>query len=316
MLREIPGVIATLEARGDHRASPRRTCSSARCTARGSRFGDFLQSAELRVHHADLAGDSRHRARAVVAYAFAALYGPTSVPEALRRCEEVLTLAEGDKRAVGVVMCFVANLQAMRGNFDEARALYGLGRGLIEEVGATVSAAATALQSGIVELLADDIEAAERELRRSYDLLTGMGETYFAPSVAALLAHVLARVGRDAEAVELTLVAEELAGSDDVDPQAQWRLARAKALAHQGRRGRGAPSAERASSCSSEPTHRSGRPMRSSTWPRCSWRAAASRRHASALTRRSPSTSRRATSRRSRARRRARPSSSAAAAPA
>ena len=235
VLREVPDVIATLEARGDHTGLAKAHMLMGTVHGTRLRFGDFLQSAELRVHHANLAGDRRHRVRAVVAYAFAALYGPTSVPEALRRCDDVLTLAEGDKRAVGLVMCLVANLQAMRGNFEEARALAGLGRGLVEEVGATVSAAATALQSGVVELLADDVAAAERELRRSYDALTAIGETYFASSVAALLAHVLARVGRDAEAVELTLVAEELAGSDDVDPQAQWRLARAKALTHQGR---------------------------------------------------------------------------------
>jgi class 3 adenylate cyclase/tetratricopeptide (TPR) repeat protein len=235
VLREVPGVIETFETRGDHSGLAKAYTLLGTVHGTRLRYGDFLDSAELKIRHADLAGDRRQRARGVIGYAYAALFGPTPVPEALRRCQEVFTLAEGDKRAVGLVTCYFANLQAMHGNFDEARALYGVGRGLIDEVGATVSAAATAIQSSAIELLADDVEAAERELRRCYDLLTSLGETYFAPSVAARLAHVLTGMGRDAEAVELTVVVEELAGLDDVDPQAQWRLARAKAYAHQGR---------------------------------------------------------------------------------
>jgi class 3 adenylate cyclase/tetratricopeptide (TPR) repeat protein len=235
VLREMPQTIDTFEAQADHSGLAKAYTLLGTVHVTRCRFGDFLESAELKIRHADLAGDRRQRARGVVGYAIAALYGPMPVPEALRRCQEVFTLAEGDKRSVGLVTCYFANLQAMHGNFDEARSLYGVGRGLIEEVGATVSAAATALQSGVIELLAEDAQAAERELRRAYDQLTGMGETYFAPSVAALLAHALTRMGRDAEAVELTVVVEELAGPDDVNTQAQWRLARAKAFAHQGR---------------------------------------------------------------------------------
>jgi class 3 adenylate cyclase/tetratricopeptide (TPR) repeat protein len=235
VLRDMPGAIQTFEAVEDNPGLAK--AHRLVCIVHGTRcrFGDFLESAELEIRHADLAGDRRHRARAVTAYAFAALYGPTPVPEALRRCEEVLTLAEGDKRSVGIVMGLFANLQAMHGNFDEARSLYGVGRGLLDDVGAGVIAASTALQSGVVELLAGNAAAAERELRRALDTLTAMGETYFAPTVAAVLAHALCELGRYDEAIELTELAEELGASDDVATQAIWRRARAKALAHAGR---------------------------------------------------------------------------------
>jgi class 3 adenylate cyclase/tetratricopeptide (TPR) repeat protein len=235
VLGEMPGAIETFEQRGDHQGLAK--AHRLVCIVHGTRchFGDFVDSAELEIRHADLAGDQRHRARAVTAYAMAALYGPSPVPEALRRCEEVFLLAEGDKRSVGIVTCLFANLQAMHGNFEEARNLYGVGRGLLEEIGASVIAASTALQSGVVELLAGDDDAAERELRQAYDRLMAMGETYFAPTVASVLAHALCRLGRYEEAHELTLRAEELGASDDVATQSLWRRARAKALVRSGR---------------------------------------------------------------------------------
>jgi len=233
VLRETPFVIDTFQKSDDHAGLAkiyRLVClvHVTRC-----QFGEFLQSAELGVQHAKLADEFRYRARAVTAYTTAAVYGPTPVPDALRRCQEVLVLAEGDKRSVGVVTCLFANLQAMHGNFEEARDLYALGRGLLEEVGADVVAASTALQAGAVELLAGDTAAAERELRRGYEKLSAIGETYFAPSIATMLAHVLVRMGRDDEAIALTRRAEEVAAPDDVGTQALWRLARAKAIARQ-----------------------------------------------------------------------------------
>jgi class 3 adenylate cyclase/tetratricopeptide (TPR) repeat protein len=234
VLHEMPHAIETFTQREDHPGLAK--AHRLVCIVHGTRcrFGDFLESAELEIRHANLAGDRRHRARAVTAYAFAALYGPSPVPEALRRCEEVFTLTEGDKRSVGIVTCLFANLQAMHGNFEEARNLYGVGRGLLEEVGAGVIAASTALQAGVVELLAGDAVAAERELRRGYDALTVMGETYFAPTVAAVLAHALCDLRRYDEALALTVRAEELGASDDVATQAIWRRARAKVLADSG----------------------------------------------------------------------------------
>ena len=82
--------------------SRRRTRCSARCTARACRFGDFLESARAEDPPRRPGGrPAAAGARASIGYAFAALFGPTPVPEALDRCEEVFTLAEGDKRAVG-----------------------------------------------------------------------------------------------------------------------------------------------------------------------------------------------------------------------
>jgi ATP/maltotriose-dependent transcriptional regulator MalT len=62
-----------------------------------------------------------------------------------------------------------------------------------------------------------------------------MGEHYYRSTVDALLAQVLVTLGQDDEAVEMSHTAEEIADSDDVEAQVYWRVARARAFAHEGR---------------------------------------------------------------------------------
>ena len=96
-------------------------------------------------------------------------------------------------------------------------------------------AASTSLVSARVELLAGDPVQAETELSRDYEALTAMGERYFRPLVAALLAQAISLQGRDDEATEIAAVAKELADEDDVEAQALWRRVRALVLAREDR---------------------------------------------------------------------------------
>jgi hypothetical protein len=97
--------------------------------------------------------------------------------------------------------------------------------------GRTVVAASTSLDSCGVEILAGDLAAAERELRRDFRSLRAMGETYLCSTVAGELARVLAAQGRDDDAWPFSEAAETLAADDDVASQALWRLGRARLLA-------------------------------------------------------------------------------------
>jgi ATP/maltotriose-dependent transcriptional regulator MalT len=101
----------------------------------------------------------------------------------------------------------------------------------MEEMGAGWYVAWTSLSAGRVEMLAGDYQAAERELRRGFELLDRMGERYLRSTVAALLARAVFEQGRLDAAEELTRAAEELAGADDVETQAAWRSVRARVLA-------------------------------------------------------------------------------------
>ena len=99
----------------------------------------------------------------------AALRGPTPVPEAIERCEEIVAEAHGDRRTQGVVKSTLAVLFAMHGEFESARSLASDGQALLADLGLTVSSASSSLEIAWVERLAGDLEAAERELRVSGD---------------------------------------------------------------------------------------------------------------------------------------------------
>jgi tetratricopeptide (TPR) repeat protein len=131
-------------------------------------------------------------------------------------------------------MSLLSRLKAMRGDFAVARDLYGHARLMLADLGRSVVAASTSLQSCGVEMLAGDPAAAERELRRDFAELEEMGERYFLSTAAGELARAVYAQGRYAEAEELSRTAEELSADDDLTSQALWRSVRAKALARRG----------------------------------------------------------------------------------
>ncbi len=87
----------------------------------------------------------------------------------------------------------------------------------------------------MVEMLAEQPEVAERQLRSDYETLKEMGERYLLSTIAGELARSVYAQGRLDEALELTRVAEELSDEDDVVSQAYWRSVRARVLAHTGK---------------------------------------------------------------------------------
>ena len=186
------------------------------------------------IEHATRAGDERQRRIAATQYAQVATYGPTPVGEAIANCEDILENTQGDMRTQGIVTGLLGRLEAMRGNFERARWLYNAGRAVLEEMGQSVAAASTSLDSCAVEMLAGDPAAAERELRRDYEALDEMGEKRLLSTIVGELARaVYARGGYD-EAEQLSRMAEELAAEEDVVSQALGRSVRARVLARRG----------------------------------------------------------------------------------
>jgi tetratricopeptide (TPR) repeat protein len=122
-------------------------------------------------------------------------------------------------------------MKAMNAEFDEARALYRSARELLRDLGQGVHAASTGIDVAVVELLAGDLAAAEREIRPNYSFLEQRGETYFLSTLAALLARVIRDQGRDDEALALSQRAEATAAEHDLDAQVLWRSVQAPILA-------------------------------------------------------------------------------------
>ena len=115
----------------------------------------------------------------------------------------------------------------MNGDFAKAREMCVRGRAVLRDLGQGVRAASASLDLAVIELLAGDPAAAEREIRPDCELLEKMGETYFLSTMAAMLARAVREQGRDAEALELTGLAERSAADDDIDAQVLWRAVRA-----------------------------------------------------------------------------------------
>jgi len=134
-----------------------------------------------------------------------------------------------------VVQLCLAQLLAMDGQIDRARESYEGATGMFEELGRSVLSAAISTDSAPVEILAGDLEAAERQLRRDYAELESLGETYVRSSVAGMLAQVLVLKGEPEEAERIALETQALAGPDDVDAQVLWRSSLARCRALQGR---------------------------------------------------------------------------------
>ena len=200
------------------------------------RYGLATTAAERAMKHARRANDGRQIRLAAGYYALAALHGPTPVPEAIQRCEEIASEAQGDRRTQGVVTSTLAVLLAMRGEFDRARRLAGEAQALLADLGPTVVGASTSLETAWVERLAGDLSAAERELRRDYGSLSQLGERYFLSTVAGELARIVYAQGRLDEADQLSRQAQELADDDDIASQTLWRTVQAKVLARKGNR--------------------------------------------------------------------------------
>ena len=195
------------------------------------RYGDAAAAVKEAAKHARRANDLRLEARNVSSYTLAALYGPTPTREAIEHCEHLITEGLSDRQAEALVLCSLAQLRAMQGEFERARELVRAARTVLDDLGVIVLAAATAIDSARVELLAGDLVTAERELRQAEETLTALGEKYLLPPLAAVLAQVVYAQGRADEAEQITRRTEELSDPDDVEPQALWRSVRAKVLA-------------------------------------------------------------------------------------
>ena len=198
------------------------------------RYGLATGAAERAMEYARDASDGRQLRLAAVHYAMAALHGPTPVPEAIQRCEELAAEAQSDRRTQGIVTGALAVLLAMRGDFDSARRLATESQALIDDLGSTVSGASMSLETAWVERLAGDLPAAERQLRRDYESLSELGERYFLSTVAGELARVLYEQGRVDEAEQMSQQAQHLADADDIASQMLWRTVQAKVMAHRG----------------------------------------------------------------------------------
>ncbi len=200
-----------------------------------ARYGQSTDAVSHSMTHARLAKDDRLIARNAVGLASSALLGPTPVPQAIELCEQMIADGLSDRQAESKILCTLAQLRAMNGDFDQARSLYRRGRAMLRELGQGLNAAANGIDVLQVELLAGDLASAEREVMADLAFLERAGETFYLSTMAALLSRVVRDQGRDEDALVLSRKAEEATAADDVESLALWQSIRAPILARAGK---------------------------------------------------------------------------------
>jgi ATP/maltotriose-dependent transcriptional regulator MalT len=125
-------------------------------------------------------------------------------------------------------------LKAMQGAFDQARSLGVAALELVRELGVSPLEVPVMEALRDAEILAGDLEAAERYGRRGCELLAAQGDLSHLSTYAGRLAYVLYWRGNLDEAFEQTEVCRTTAASDDTISQSLWRSVRAMILARRG----------------------------------------------------------------------------------
>jgi DNA-binding SARP family transcriptional activator/class 3 adenylate cyclase/tetratricopeptide (TPR) repeat protein len=183
------------------------------------------------LDHAIRSGEPREEAAARLWVALALVLGETPVPACLHACEK---LAPWLGMEHPLVLCELAGLRAMLGNFDEARDLIARARRLVvERIRARRPLMFAAGSSASVEVLAGDLAASERELRTALQMAIGMQEREWVSQFAAGLSRVLFIQG-SGEAERFSVLSFETAPSENVAAQVLWRSAKARALDNRG----------------------------------------------------------------------------------
>jgi class 3 adenylate cyclase/tetratricopeptide (TPR) repeat protein len=164
-----------------------------------------------------------------------ALYkGPTPAPEAAARCEALLAADAVGSAEEANVLVFFGGLLAMLGQFDAGRSAVAHARDAFDELGQVGLAALCGEVAGAIEMLAGELEAAERIFIESCELLRQARLDTTLATCAGALSEAIYSQGRYAEADEWTRNAESAASDGDLDARLAWEPVRAKILARLG----------------------------------------------------------------------------------
>jgi class 3 adenylate cyclase/tetratricopeptide (TPR) repeat protein len=225
LLRVAQEAIKVFEELGDDAGLGRAWRRVAFAHQMQSRFGPSEEASEQALVYVRRAGDRHEEARIVDGLCTSLLWGPANAQEAIDRCEQMLEWARGSRVMEANVGISLAGLRAMRGDFDQARASAATARRIYEDLGLRLAVAGLTQITGPVELLAGDLEAAERELREGLEILEPVGSAGYQ---AALLAEVLYQRGDVEEAERFAGMAELEAAQDNIAAQVILRGVRAK----------------------------------------------------------------------------------------
>jgi tetratricopeptide (TPR) repeat protein len=191
------------------------------------------QALEQALAHAREGGNSHDEAKILSSLSATLFWGPAPADKAIALCEEIIEKSGGNRFVQATCLLRSAGLQAMRGEFEEARTLVARARTIFNDLGQAFPLARSTHEAGFIELLAGRPDAAEKEFREGISALESMGEKAFLATSFVMLSHALYAQGRFDEAMEANETGEDASG-DDPAMKAEWGPWRARVLAQRG----------------------------------------------------------------------------------
>ena len=208
VLADLGRAIAVLEEAGDDRGLAEAYQLQFHALDRGTTPTAPMSALYRALHHARRAGSPALEAWTQSWLCIVLPFGNLPVPEAQAEATRILETAP-NLLARGSALGAIGLLHAMQGDFEEGRRLVLEAHDILGELGLCHDVAAHSIARAEVEILADELAAAEELLRDGYEQLQLLGEKHSTANVAWRLALVLTRTGRDDEAEGFTRVAEE-----------------------------------------------------------------------------------------------------------
>jgi len=234
MKREAEAAIPVLEELGDDEGLARAWNSICEVGLMWCHASEIEHASERAADHAERAGDRAALSDALSWRMFAPWIGMAAPAEVIRRCREVRARAPDDRLLEAIATCAEGSCDGMLGHFDEGREKQRRALAILVDLGVKLNIGGMSMWVAGFEVMAGDLEAADRVHREGTGVLESIGEIGYLSTHLGYHARVLYALGRFDEAAEKNDLAERLGASDDVASQTAWRQVRAKLLAREG----------------------------------------------------------------------------------
>ena len=233
-LREGTESLAVLQEAGDDLALARAWAFLAFVSMCTREPAPHRQAGEQGLEHARRAGSRLDEAFSLAHLGWSLVDGATPVGEGIQILERLLQELATDPLGEAIVSAYLANLVAMEGRFDDARALIARSRAGVQEFVGFMRANVEVFGCGRVEAMTGDLQAAERTTRAVAGRAAEIADHWFYVLASNDLARVVCDLGRPAESLEILEESEQHAAPPDIEVVVKRVTTRALALARLG----------------------------------------------------------------------------------
>jgi class 3 adenylate cyclase/tetratricopeptide (TPR) repeat protein len=233
--QEAKAAIPVLQDLGDHEGLAHAWTSLCEVGLMWCHAADIDAASEHALFHAERVGDRAALADAASWRISAPVLGMARPEVGIQRCSEIRAWLPDDRFIEGIAEIARVDCAAQLGLFDDGREGIHRAEEIFVDLGNTLWVGGISINAASLEMLAGELDAAERTLRLGMNRLESIGEYGFRSTQAVNLANVLYEQGRFTEAAEMVETSQRLGASDDLVNQVVGRGVRAKLLAREGR---------------------------------------------------------------------------------